>query len=314
MFVAAIQFPDIDPYVFPPIPAFELFGAEIGPLGLRWYALAYIAGLVLGWLMIRHLMRRGRLFPGGEAPMAPEKTDDLLFVMTLGVVLGGRLGFTLFYSPELIWENPMQILRIWEGGMAFHGGMLGVILGVIWFSRANNVPLLSLGDAVAVVTPIGLLFGRIANFINAELWGRVTDQPWGVVFPTVEGVAQSLLRSEDRGYQLFGQELLATVGQPRHPSQLYEGALEGALLLGVLAWLAYRTSALKCPGFCTGVFLIGYGLARGTVEFWRQPDILKNTEFLGMEITRGQLLSLPMIFAGAAFVYYAQSRARAAAA
>ncbi|MEM1419576.1 MAG: prolipoprotein diacylglyceryl transferase [Pseudomonadota bacterium] len=304
MILAAIPFPDIDPALFT-IPAFSLLGFEIGPLSLRWYALAYIAGLVLGWRLIRDLMKRPKLFPGGASPMAPEKTDDLLFWMTLGVVLGGRLGFTLFYRPELLWQDPTQILRIWEGGMAFHGGMIGVILAVIWFSRVEKVPLLSLGDAVAVATPIGLLFGRLANFINGELWGRMTDVSWGMVFPQV------MLYAEQYPWVLKDGENV-----PRHPSQLYEAALEGALLLGVLTWLAYRTEALKRPGFLTGVFLAGYGLTRGFCEFFRQYNVEIGFDFFifGVGITRGQVLCIPMIVAGAVFIYYAHKRARLATA
>ena len=308
MFAAAIPFPEIDPAIFT-IPGFSLFGLELGPFPLRWYALAYIAGLALGWRYVRRLMTRDALWPGGKAPMKPELTDDLLFYMTIGVVLGGRAGYVLFYEPQWLWEDPMAALAIWNGGMAFHGGMLGVIIGVLLYARAIGASPLSIGDAVACATPFGLLFGRIANFINAELWGRVTDQPWGVVFPTVEPLARGLMTSPDPAYQQFGAELLASVGQGRHPSQLYEAVLEGALLLAVLAWFAYRTGALKRPGFCTGVFLIGYGAARAMVELWRQPDIVKNSYLFGMEITRGQLLSLPMIAAGAAFVYYAQRTA-----
>lgn len=307
--LAAIPFPDIDPNLLV-IPGFSLFGLDLGPFPLRWYALAYIAGLLLGWRYVRALMRREALWPGKRAPMAPDQTDDLLFWMTIGVVVGGRLGYVLFYESQLLWTDPAAALAIWNGGMAFHGGMLGVIVGVILYARSIGAPILSLGDAVACATPIGLFFGRIANFINAELWGRVTEQPWGVVFPTVEPIAQSLMRSADPAYQKFGAELLATVGQGRHPSQLYEAVLEGALLLAVLAWLAYRTGALKRPGLCTGVFLAGYGVARATVEIWRQPDIVKNVELLGVEITRGQLLSLPMILAGVALIVYAQRRAR----
>lgn len=315
----AIAFPNIDPNLLV-IPGFELFGLALGPFPIRWYALSYIAGLVLGWWWIRRLMTAVALWPGARAPMTRENVDDLLTWMTIAVVLGGRMGYVLFYETQWLWEDPYRAIAIWEGGMAFHGGMLGVVVAVLLFARSIGASPLSIGDAVACAAPFGLLFGRIANFINAELWGRVTDQPWGMIFPTVESMGRALAaRTDELGrpmleYQAYGAELLASVGQPRHPSQLYEAALEGLVLLALLGVIAYRSSALKKPGFCVGVFLVGYGVARGMVEFWRQPDIVKNVEILGAEITRGQLLSLPMIFVGIAFLVYAQRSAGGAAA
>lgn len=308
--LAAIPFPDIKPYLFQ-IDAFTLplLDVEIGPLALRYYALAYIAGLVLGWLYVRRLFAMERVWPDHRPPATAAQTEDLLFYMTLGVVIGGRLGYVLFYEPGMLLNDPLSALALWQGGMAFHGGMLGVVVGVFLFARRVGGSALQIGDAVACVAPIGLLFGRIANFINAELWGRVTEQPWGVIFPSVQPTALGLMRHPDPEYQRFGAELLATVGQGRHPSQLYEAALEGALLLVVMAWLAFRTDALKRPGLCAGVFLIGYGAARALVEIWRQPDIVKNIYPLGVEITRGQLLSLPMILVGVLFVLYARRTA-----
>ncbi|MEO1331137.1 MAG: prolipoprotein diacylglyceryl transferase [Pseudomonadota bacterium] len=310
---AALPFPEIDPVVFA-LPPFELFGTEI-VLAVRWYALAYIAGLALGWFLIRELMRRPALWPANSAPMPPEKTDDLLFWMTIGVVVGGRLGFILFYSPEILWTDPVQALRIWEGGMAFHGGMLGVVLAGYLFARNNGYAMWSLGDAVAAVTPIGLFFGRIANFINGELWGRPTDVSWGMVFPQI---TERLVAPDGRVLPSYADRYpwLLVDGQnvPRHPSQLYEAALEGLLLFAVISFLIWRRDALKRPGVIVGTFLLGYGLARGFCEFFRQWNVELGPDavLFGVEITRGQTLSLPMVLAGAAILYWALKRDRTA--
>ncbi len=287
MFV--LPYPDIDPALF----SVELFGMT---LSLRWYALAYIAGLVLGWRYVAWLMRRPALWRGAP-PMAPERVEDLLTWMVLGVVLGGRLGFVLFYQPEHYLSHPLEIFKVWEGGMSFHGGMLGVILGVVGFSRVNGLPLLSLGDAVAMAAPIGLLLGRVANFINGELWGRATGVPWAMVFPGA------------------GPE-------PRHPSQLYEATLEGAVLFLLLWWLGTRRGWLKRPGATGGMFLVGYGIARCIVELARQPDAFyqspENPLGYALQIgsaglTMGQILSLPMILIGLGLIAAAFRRERAAA-
>ena len=292
-----IPFPEIDPEIF-----------SIGPFALRWYAVAYMAGLILGWVYIARLIRRPGLW-GAAPPLQPtldEKSgvkdspvDTLLLVMALGVVLGGRLGFVLFYKFDYYLAHPLEALMIWEGGMAFHGGMLGVIIAVLLFARSRGESPLMIGDAVACAAPIGLFFGRIANFINGELWGRVTEQPWGMVFPQVKQMA------EEFPWLLTNGENL-----PRHPSQLYEAALEGLVLFAVLAWLAWRGGALKRPGLCIGVFLVGYGLARGFVEFFRQwnPDLGFDFVLFGLEFTRGQTLCIPMILGGAAFIYLAMRR------
>lgn len=282
----AIPFPDIDPAIF----TIELGGLSFS---LRWYALAYIAGLVLGWRYVTWLVRRPQLWRGAP-PMTPELTEELLTWMVAGVILGGRLGFVLFYQPEYFLQHPWQILQLWNGGMSFHGGFLGVAVGVIGFCRARGLPLASVGDCVAMAAPIGLLFGRVANFINGELWGRVTDVPWAVIFPTGGGA-------------------------PRHPSQLYEAALEGALLFALLWWLGTRRGWLRRPGAMIGAFLLGYGCARAFVELFRQPDAYFQTPDnpmgyalrLGAEggLTMGQLLSLPMIAAGAAVLALAWRRA-----
>ena len=290
--LAAIPFPDISPEIF----SVELFGIDFA---LRWYALAYIVGILLGWRLAVMAVNRPRLWPGGEAPMQAEQVDDLLTWVILGVILGGRLGFVLFYRPGYYLETPGEILMLWQGGMAFHGGFLGVaIAALLWCRRAGVAPLRA-ADVMALATPPGLLLGRIANFINAELWGRPTDLPWGVIFP-------------GRFAQACGQpvgELCA-----RHPSQLYEAALEGAVLGAALIWLAWRRGAFARPGLITGVFLAGYGLARFLVEFVRQPDPQFVTEgnplglawhVDGIGLTMGQILSLPMLAVGAALVLWA---------
>ncbi len=214
--IFAIPFPDIDPALF----TLAIGGFEFS---LRWYALAYIAGLVLGWRLMVRLMRRPALWPNDTAPMSPAQPEELLTWMILSVILGGRLGYVIFYNPGHFLANPADILKIWQGGMSFHGGFIGVIAGVFLFTRRHRMPLLQAGDAVALAAPAGLFFGRLANFINGELWGRVTDVPWAMVFP-------------------------AAGPEPRHPSQLYEAALEG-LVLGAVMWvLASRRGWLKRPG------------------------------------------------------------------
>ncbi len=280
---AAIPFPDIRP---------EIFTLHLGglSLSLRWYALAYIAGLVLGWRIVVMLMRRPNLWPGNVAPMAPARAEDLLTAMVIGVILGGRLGSVLFYNPGYYLENPLEALKIWEGGMSFHGGFLGVVAAAWWFARQNAIAPLSLGDALALATPPGLFFGRIANFINAELWGRPTDLPWGVIFP---GEA--------------AQDCAGIAGLcARHPSQLYEAGMEG-LILGLILLIAALAGVLKRPGRATGLFLAGYGIARFIVEFFRQADAqfitpenpAGNVLQLGAGgLSMGQLLSLPMIALG----------------
>jgi phosphatidylglycerol:prolipoprotein diacylglycerol transferase len=288
MFV--IPFPNIDPAIF----SVEVFGIT---LALRWYALAYIAGLVLAWRYVASLMKRPRLWPGGAAPMTPEQPEDLLTWMVLGVVLGGRLGFVLFYQPAYYFANPSEILQVWAGGMSFHGGFLGVVAGVVLYSRARGLPLLQVGDAVAMAAPVGLLLGRLANFVNAELWGRVTDVPWAVVFPNAGPL-------------------------PRHPSQLYEAVLEGAVLFVALWVVGTKRGGLMRPGTMIGLFLVGYGAARSSVELFRQPDaqfagpgnLLGHAMQFGggYGLTMGQVLSAPMIAVGVALVIWARRRAAVA--
>lgn len=281
---AAIAFPDISNEIF----SVELFGITFA---LRWYALAYLAGLIAGWKIIQALMRRPTLWPGDRAPMDPARTEDLLTYIVLGVIIGGRLGFVLFYQPGYYLQNPAEIVKVWEGGMSFHGGFAGVIAAGLLFCWRNGVRSLLLSDAMALVAPIGLLLGRIANFVNAELWGRPTTMPWGVIFP--------------------GEAAQACAGYvpgtcARHPSQLYEAGLEGLALGLILLWL-FRRGALKTPGRITGAFLAGYGAARFCVEFFRQADaqFITPDNPLGhvvggavIGLSMGQLLTLPMIAAG----------------
>jgi phosphatidylglycerol---prolipoprotein diacylglyceryl transferase len=269
-FFAAIPFPDLDPAVFT-IPSFEVAGLTLGPFALRWYALAYIFGLLLGWRYMVWALNKQALWAPAQSKPTPLQLDDYLFYATLGVILGGRLGYVLFYSTNLIWTNPLEVFAIWHGGMSFHGGLLGVVIATVLFARANKIPLWTLGDLVALAAPIGLFFGRCANFINAELYGRATDAPWAVIFP--------------------GQ----TVG--RHPSQLYEAVLEGLVLFIVLSWLAAQRRAFQTPGLIAGVFLAGYGAARIFVEFFREPDA-QMPEALRGYLTMGMILSLPMVIIG----------------
>jgi len=273
----------IDPVLFS-IP--EIFG--FGPFPIRWYALAYIAGLFLGLWWILHLVKRDRLWgmtPKTQAaPYSKAFLDDLALWIMLGIIGGGRLGYVLFYQTEAIWERPIWILTgITEGGMSFHGGLIGVALAMYFTSRAYGAPVLRVADAVAAATPIGLFFGRLANFINGELWGRPTDLPWGMRF------AADPLCAE------------------RHPSQLYEAFLEGAVLFTLLAVLIYRFRILARPGLSAGVFLIGYGVFRALVELVREPD-RHMPEALQGYVTMGMLLCIPMIALGAFLVRRALSK------
>ncbi len=296
---AMIQFPDLSPEIF----SISLFGMEFA---LRWYALAYIVGIVIAWRLAVMALKRPALWPDCQPPMRPEQVEDLLTWIILGVILGGRLGFVLFYQPGYYLSNPSQILRIWEGGMAFHGGLIGVVLASWVYAIRHNIPKLQMADLVAFTVPWGLMLGRLANFINAELWGRATGLPWGVAFP---GQA-----AQDCG-QALG-EICA-----RHPSQLYEAVLEGLILGVALLWLVFRKKAFLAPGLSLGTFLAGYGLARFLVEFARQPDaqFISPGNPLGLAfhisgygLTMGQMLSLPMIALGLAFALRARHHNRTA--
>ncbi len=257
----AIPFPAIDPVL-----------VEFGPFAIRWYALAYVTGLLLGWRYLRALAT--------QAPktMSHVQADDLLLWATLGVLLGGRLGYVLIYNPGFYLSHPMEILAVWQGGMAFHGGLAGVLLAVAIFCRQQKLSFLAVSDLIACAAPIGLFLGRGANFINGELYGRVTDFSWGVVFPNGGP-------------------------QPRHPSQLYEAFFEGALLFLLLYGVVRFTQARKRPGLLGGLFLCGYGLARFGVEFFRQPDL--QIGFIGPGLTMGQMLSLPVMLAGLGLIFLA---------
>jgi len=259
-----------------PFPAIDPVLIQIGPFALRWYALAYIVGILAGWLYARALIRREHLW-GGPAPMTVTDFDDFILWVTLGVILGGRIGYVLFYNPAHFAQHPLEALQLWKGGMSFHGGFLGCVLAVILFARRRGLSILSLGDLTCAVAPIGLFLGRLANFINGELWGRPTDVPWAIIFPGAGFV-------------------------PRHPSQLYEAALEGLLLLIVLA-LAIRAGALKRPGMILGAFMLGYGVFRSFAEFFREPD--PQLGFLWGGLTMGMLLSIPLILVGTLLIWNA---------
>lgn len=269
MNLLVIPYPEIDPVL-----------VQLGPLAIRWYALAYIAGLVIGWQVIRRLCEQP------PKVLTPTKIDDFLLWAALGVILGGRLGYVLFYKPGFYLANPLAILTLWEGGMSFHGGFLGCVVAVMWFARKNGISILSLGDVVTAVGPIGLFLGRLANFINSELWGRVADPslPWAVFFPNGGP-------------------------NPRHPSQLYEAFLEGILLFAVLA-VMIRMGALRRPGLILGSFIAIYALARIAAELFREPD--PQLGFLWGGLTMGMLLSVPMIIAGIILIVQAR-RAKGAA-
>lgn len=260
-----------------PFPVIDPVAVAIGAFAIRWYALAYILGIVLGWLYARALLRATKPW-GGPAPITVPQFDDFVFWVTLGIILGGRIGYVLFYNLPHFAAHPLEILEMWKGGMSFHGGFLGCVLAVILFARRNGINMLSLGDLTCAVGPIGIFLGRIANFINGELWGRAADVPWAMVFPSGGPT-------------------------PRHPSQLYEAGLEGIVLFAALA-LLIRAGALRRPGTIIGAFAVIYGLARITSEFFREPDA--QLGFLWGGLTMGMLLSVPMILAGLGFIWWAR--------
>ena len=263
-----------------PFPAIDPVAVAIGPFVVRWYALAYIVGLLLGW--------RYCLVLADRPPRLVERPDidDFLVWATLGVVLGGRIGYVLFYQPGYYLQHPIEALYLWHGGMSFHGGALGVTLAILLFTRARRLPVLAFSDVIAEAIPIGLFFGRIANFINGELFGRETDIPWAMVFPNGGPV-------------------------PRHPSQLYEAVCEG-LLLFLLLLLAEHRGARRRPGIVTGLFLIGYAVARMSGELFRQPDA--QLGFLVFGTTMGQVLSIPVLIAGFILIWWARRQPASTAA
>jgi len=262
----ALTYPNLNPVAL-----------KIGPLSIRWYGLAYITSLILGWRYTVWLARQKR-FNGPDSRPTANDLDDFLFWAMAGVLIGGRLGIVLFYQPHEYFHDPLSILRVWEGGMSFHGGMLGVTTALIWFTRRRKMHLFDVSDLVAAATPIGLFFGRLANFVNGELWGRVTDSPLGMVFP-------------DGG------------PDPRHPSQLYEAASEGLILFVLLAVLAQQPAVRRRRGVLTGLFLIGYAVARSICELFREPDSYLGF-IIGGVISMGQILSFPMLLVGLAMIVY----------
>jgi phosphatidylglycerol---prolipoprotein diacylglyceryl transferase len=255
-----VTFPHIDPVL-----------VQIGPFAIRWYALAYVATILLGWRYTIGNIRNAKLWTHRPPPATAEQIDDLILWLTLGVIVGGRLGHVLFYTPALIWTDPLEILKIWHGGMSFHGGALGVLVAGLAFARANKLDALRLGDVIVAAEPIGGLLVRIANFINGELWGRPTTAPWGMVFPGAGPL-------------------------PRHPSQLYEAALEGVVLFLVLRWATHGRKWLNRRGVVMGLFLTGYGLIRISLENVREPDSYMPQFPLGL--TMGMMLSAPMVLLG----------------
>lgn len=273
--VFALPFPAIDPVI-----------VEFGPFALRWYALAYIVGILLAWRYMRALAANDQLWGTAIRPSRAD-IDDFVLWGTIGIILGGRLGYVLFYNPGYYLANPGEALAVWSGGMSFHGGFAGTVIAMVLFAWKRGIPLWTLFDLAGCAAPIGLFFGRIANFINSELWGRPTDVPWAFVFPT------------------GGPE-------PRHPSQLYEAALEGVILFLVLRVLSHRFKLLQRPGFLAGAFAFGYGVGRSIAELYRVPDA--HIGYLSGFLTMGILLSLPMILAGLAAMIWSARRSKGAAA
>jgi phosphatidylglycerol:prolipoprotein diacylglycerol transferase len=263
-----------------PFPAIDPVIVEIGPFALRWYALAYIVGIILAWRYMRALVLNDTLWTTGKRP-TPVDLDDFVLWGTLGIILGGRLGYVFFYNPAYYLANPAEIPAVWSGGMSFHGGFAGTVIAMMLFAWRRGLSLWTLFDLAGCAAPIGLFFGRVANFINSELWGRPADVPWAVVFPNA------------------GPD-------PRHPSQLYEAALEGIVLFLVLRVLSNRFHLLKKPGFLAGAFACGYGVSRSVSELFRVPDA--HIGYLASFLTMGILLSLPMILAGIAAMIWAAKR------
>ena len=285
-----MEFPNFDPVWF-----------SIGPIPIRWYALAYVAGIVLGWWYAARLVKRESVWAPAKPPVTGPQLDDRVLWITLGIILGGRFGYALFYKPGLYGQvftgdsigERLELFQIWTGGMSFHGGFLGVAIALMLFAGGLKINPLRLGDLVAPVVPIGLFFGRLANFINGELWGRPTDAPWAIRF--------------------CNETIIGTYGGcpagdvPRHPSQLYEAGLEGLALFGLLALAVWKWRLLSKPGYVTGLFLVGYGLSRAVLETVREPDA-HMPEFLQGHVTMGMMLSIPMILVGVWLIWRARNR------
>lgn len=286
-----LTFPAFDPAALT-IPEFALFGAEIGPIYLRWYALGFLGAVIIGSWWMRRLLQNGRLWAQGQPRPSPTQMDDFAFIALFAAIIGGRIGYILFYMlpneamRAAIAADPITLLQIWEGGLSFHGGFLGVLLAGLWFARRHQLPVLTFGDLLAAAVPIGIFLVRLANFINGELYGRHSNVPWAMRFP--EG-----------GYDFASRTWIWLGGeQPRHPSQLYEAALEGAALFALIALACFRIKSLQRPGVNIGIFLLGYGFFRFMLEFTRQPD-RQMPEALQGYVTMGMLLSVPLALAGA---------------
>jgi phosphatidylglycerol:prolipoprotein diacylglycerol transferase len=294
-----IPFPKIDPAAFTiPIPEFALGPLAFGPFPIRWYALAYILGVAIGWWYAARLVNKPKLWGEAEAaPVSRTNIDDFAFWAMIGILLGGRLGYVLFYTlphePGKIADDPMSIFRMWEGGMSFHGGLIGAALAVVYTCWSRKIKILNLADVACAAAPIGLFLGRMANFINGELYGRPTDSPWGMRFPSYDWSIRDWVYS--------GNEQLV------HPSQLYEAALEGALLFVILAIAVWKFGALRRPGLVSGMFLVGYAIARTFVEQFREPDAF--VQGLPEWLTMGTLLSAPMIAGGIWLILRARRQA-----
>lgn len=259
-----------------PFPEFDPVLVQIGPFAIRWYALAYVAGILLGWRYIAGLVKNASLWPLRGPAATTTQVDDVILWITIGIIVGGRLGHVFFYTPSLVVTDPMEILRVWNGGMSFHGGMIGVLVAVFGFVAVNKLDVYRLGDVICAAVPFGLFFGRIANFINGELWGRPTDVPWAFVFPHA-GIL------------------------PRHPSQLYEAALEGLVLFLILRWATHSAKLLNRRGVVAGMFFLGYAIFRTFVENFREPDSYLPNFPLGL--TMGMMLSAPMVIGGVFLIW-----------
>ena len=262
------------PFLVLPFPAIDPVAVHLGPLPLRWYALAYIGGFIVAWFGMRALVSDDALWTPGAPRPGRDGVDDLLANVAFGIIIGGRLGHVLIYDPAFYLAHPLEILATWKGGMAFHGGLVGGLVGMALYARKTGEPFLTVSDICAAVTPVGLFFGRVANFIKPEMWGRESNAPWAMVFPGA-GAA------------------------PRHPSQLDEAGLEG-VALGLLLWVAARNGALKRPGLVTGLFGVGYGIARIFCEFFREPDPVQ--EALSRGLTMGMALSTPLVLIGGGLI------------
>jgi phosphatidylglycerol:prolipoprotein diacylglycerol transferase len=289
----ALAFPDIPREIFG-LPAVKIGGLTLGPFAVRWYAMAYIAGILLGWRYAVALVRDRRPWADGVPPATDVQIDDLILWITLGIILGGRLGYVMFYMLPLesgrqtLMQDPVEIVRLWHGGMSFHGGFLGVAVAIVLFARSRAIPVLRLADIVAACAPIGLAFGRLANFVNGELWGRPTSLPWGMVFC-------------GRHIDTYADGTCVAGLVPRHPSQLYEATLEGLVLFLVLRLATHRARWLRRPGVVTGLFILGYGLFRVALENVRMPD--EGLRDLPFGLTVGIMLSTPMVAAGAWLIW-----------